>query len=71
MTRLYICMTQKPFKPVKMISFNIPWALLNRIDHYCHENQLRSRTQFLIEAAEEALERSDDPRPEHSVDDGR
>jgi len=41
-----------------MISFNVPWALLDMIDTYCRENKIQSRTQFLIEAAEEALERA-------------
>jgi len=41
-----------------MISFNVPWQLLNRIDHHVHEEALPSRTQFLIRAADEALERA-------------
>jgi metal-responsive CopG/Arc/MetJ family transcriptional regulator len=41
-----------------MISFNVPWQLLNRIDTYVYEEALPSRTQFLIRAAEEALERA-------------
>jgi len=44
--------------PVRMISFNVPWQLLNRIDTYVYEEALPSRTQFLIRAAEEALERA-------------
>ena len=44
-----------------MISLNMPWSLLNRMDHHCHEKGLPSRTQFLIEAAEEALERANYP----------
>lgn len=44
--------------PVRMISFNVPWQLLDRIDHHVHEEALPSRTLFLIRAAEEALERA-------------
>lgn len=55
---LYRCMKRIHNTPVRMISFNVPWQLLNRIDHHVHEEALPSRTQFLIRALEEALERA-------------
>ena len=49
----------KPRKQVRMISFNIPWVLLDMIDDYCRENKVQSRTQFLIEASQQALKRAE------------
>lgn len=65
---LYMCMKRTANPPVRMISFNVPWLLLDKIDHHVHEEDLPSRTQFLIRAAEEALERA---KPNGTGDDGR
>lgn len=57
---LYTYMKRTSTDPVRMISFNLPWQLLDRIDRHCYETKIPSRTQFLIRSAEEALDRAID-----------